>query len=87
MPRGPDREYSNRDILRYFVQTPDPVLFVSEVAEKFDKSGEWARKRLNELVENGYLNKKKPGRRSVVYWITPEGHSYWAENSDTEGSQ
>jgi len=84
--RGPDREQSNIDILRLFVETPDPVLYTNEVADAFDKSDEWARVRLNELIEEGYLNAKKPGHKSRVYWISEDGHRHYA-NATSQGRQ
>ncbi len=57
--RGPEREQSNLDILRLFVESPDPVLFAQEVSDEFGKSDEWARGRLRELIEAGYVNAKK----------------------------
>lgn len=85
--RGPEPEESDREILKQFVETPDPVLFASEIADLFDKTDEWARKRLNALVDEGHLGTKKPGHRTRVYWITPKGHRYYAESSDPSGSQ
>ncbi|GAA0217430.1 MULTISPECIES: hypothetical protein [Halobaculum] len=84
MTRGPDPSHTKVDILRQFIETPDPVLFVSEVSEYFDKSDEWARGRMNELVEDGYLDSKKPGRRTRVYWITREGREYYASTSASD---
>ncbi len=84
--RGPDREQSDTDILKLFVESPDPVLFAQEVADAFDKSDEWARVRLRELIDEGYVNAKKPGHKSRVYWITENGHRYYA-NSSSRGNQ
>jgi predicted transcriptional regulator len=50
----------------------------------FDKSDQWARDRMNELMELGYVNAKKPGHKSRVYWITEEGHRYYAESLPDE---
>lgn len=74
------------DILRVFVQSPDPVLYAQEIADLFDKSDEWARNRLEELIDEGYLNAKKPGHKSRVYWITEDGHRRYAD-SLAEGNQ
>jgi len=81
--RGPDREQSDIDILKLFVESPDPVLFAQEVADAFSKSDEWARVRLKELINEGYVNAKKPGHKSRVYWITERGHRYYADSASS----
>lgn len=86
MTRGPDPQHSNADVLQVFVESPDPVLFISEVADSFDKTDEWARGILNDLVEEGLIDTKKPGHRSRVYWITQEGRRYYAD-SVSDGAQ
>lgn len=83
MPRGPDPETPPELVLEQFVVSPDPAFVPSEIAEALGITTEGARHRMNKLVEKGYLSKKKPGERTVIYWITPAGREYYAENADS----
>jgi len=80
--RGPDPETATFRILQEFVVSPEPAFIASEIAEELDISDEGARHRLNRLVEQGLLNKKKPGPRTVIYWITEKGEVYYAEHAE-----
>jgi len=82
---GPDPSKDDIDILRYFVESPDPVLFTAELAEKMEMTTEGVRHRLNNLVERGLLRTKKPGHRTRVYWISHEGRQYYADASEDSG--
>lgn len=82
MSRGPDPEIGAVEILKQFVISPDPAFVPSEIAEELDVTTEGARHQMNNLVDRGLLAKKKPGERTVLYWITPEGKQYYAENAD-----
>lgn len=79
MPRGPDPENADVDILQEFALSKDPVLFASEIADAFGKSRQWAHGRLMDLVEDGHLNTKKAGRRSRIYWLSESGKAHLAE--------
>lgn len=83
MTRGPDPEITPLLILHEFVVSPDPAFVPSEIAEKLDVTTEGARHQMNKLVERGLLGRKKPGERTVIYWITPEGRQYYAENTSS----
>ncbi len=78
MARGPDPEIDPISILREFIISSDPAFVPSEIAESLDVTTEGARYQMNKLVESGYLDKKKPGKRTVMYWITDEGLRYYA---------
>lgn len=80
MTRGPDPEISTIDILEQFIVNPDPVFIASEIAEKLDVTEQGARHRLNKLSEDKLLRKKKPGSKTVMYWITEDGIDYYREN-------
>jgi len=54
-------------VLSVFEKAEIPVLTASEVAEKLDCSRAAAYNKLETLVENGELHKKKVGARAVVY--------------------
>jgi predicted ArsR family transcriptional regulator len=50
------------------------VVSASEVAESLDCSTDGARRKLNQLHEDGKVNSRKVGR-SVVYWIDEDSDS------------
>jgi predicted transcriptional regulator len=82
MARGPDPEIRDVDILKIFVGNQhDPAFVPTEIADELDVTTEGARHQMEKLVERGLLGKKKPGQRTVLYWITPDGYEYYAENA------
>jgi len=36
---------------------------------------------MNRLVDQGLLAKKKPGQRTVLYWITEDGKQHYVEQT------
>lgn len=84
MSRGPDPEIEEVDILRAFLSSTDPAFVPAEIAEKLDVTSEGARHQMNRLVEKGLLGKKKPGKRTVLYWITDEGRERYFDQTSTE---
>ena len=56
-----------RDILTVFEKADLPVLTASEIAEKIDCSRASAYNKLETLVEQEEIQKKKVGARAVVY--------------------
>lgn len=82
MPRGPDPEIDAISILHQFVVSPEPAFVPSEIAEGLDVSTEGARHQMEKLVERGFLKRKKPSQRTVLYWITTSGQEYYAEHGD-----
>jgi predicted ArsR family transcriptional regulator len=87
MPRGPDPKHSDEDLLQLFVENPDPVYFVTELAAELDMSEEGVRQRIESLVEDGRLLSKKPGSRTRVYWISREGKQWLREQRQGSGNQ
>jgi predicted transcriptional regulator len=81
--RGPDADIDAISVLRVFLSNSDPAFVVSEIAEDLEVTPEGARHQMNKLVERGLLAKKKPGKRTVIYWITDEGVQHYVE--ETEG--
>ena len=47
----------------------DPVATAGEVGEALDCTGQAARKKLNQLHEDGKIERKEVGARAVVWWI------------------
>lgn len=84
MTRGPDPEHSDTEILQVFVESPDPVLFATEVAESLDMTRQGVYNRLDSLVGAGLLHTKKSGARTRIYWISRRGRQYYAESSASD---
>ena len=82
MTRGPEPSVSTREVLLFFVESPDPAFTAQELADEFEKTRQWADHRLKQLKDEGYLGSKNPGGRSRFYWITSSGEQYLA---DTRG--
>ncbi|WP_075935919.1 GntR family transcriptional regulator [Halosegnis longus] len=81
MSRGPDPKIDPVELLHEFVVSPDPAFVPAEIAESFDTSAETARKAMDRLVDRGLLARKKPGERTVIYWITDDGRKHYSEES------
>jgi len=63
------------------LKTGDPAFIVSEVAAEIDGSEQGVRNRMNAMIEDGLLEKKKSGPRTVIYWPTKAGITYYAEQA------
>jgi predicted ArsR family transcriptional regulator len=63
------KQVSDEEIIAVFRETSDPAMYASEIGNVIGYTSEGARKRLDELVERGELQRKKSGKRSVVYWL------------------
>jgi len=81
MPRGPDPEIRDTDVLHVFVSSGDPAFVPSEIADRLDVTTEGARHQMDRLVDRELLSRKKPGARTVIYWITRAGREYYGENA------
>ena len=68
---GRPPETADREYLRLFVDTDDPVLFTSEIAEAVGVTQQGAFKRLAQLREQGFVDAKKGEER--VWWLTDRG--------------
>lgn len=86
MPRGPAPEADELSILRAFLSDDDPAYVLSEIAEKLGMNKETVRHQIKQkkLVERGLLARKKPGSRTVLYWITPDGTQYYVEQTGND---
>lgn len=84
MPRGPDPEIKAVDVLRIFLSSTDPAFVPAEIADELDVTTEGARHQMNRLVDEGLLERKKPGPRTVLYWITDDGRDYYFDNTASE---
>jgi len=86
VPRGPAPEADELRILRAFLSDDDPAYVLSEIADELEVNKETVRHQIKQkkLVERGLLARKKPGSRTVLYWITPEGIQHYVERTGND---
>lgn len=59
---------SDEEIIRYVEQHQEPFVTASEVADKAGFTRQTAHKRLQEMTDEGEINKKKIGASAVIWW-------------------
>jgi len=69
------RTVTDEEILDRFKNVKDPVLSAVELESIWNMSHEGIRLRLNDLVDDGKLETKKPGSSTRVYWLSAETDS------------
>jgi len=79
MSRGPDAEIKPITILSVMLASPDPAFTAAEIADELPFTNEGVRHQMNRLVDAGYLDKKKAGHRTVLYWETQAGVEYYVD--------
>jgi len=67
MPQG-KQTVSDTQIIQVMREDDDPFHAAPEVAEIFDHSRQWAHDRLASLHEDGLVERKESGERSVIWW-------------------
>lgn len=77
----PDLSEIQLAILEEMVVTPEPAFIASEFIADLEYTEEGIRYNLDQLVEQGLLDRKKPGPRTVLYWITKDGRDAYAEHA------
>jgi len=60
----------NEELTRVFNESDDPVLTAPEVAAELEITQQAAYRRLKRANDRGYVERKKTGSRSVVWWPT-----------------
>lgn len=78
---GRKETISDEEILSIFLESSDPFLTTSELADELDFTLTGIRKRLYDLDEEGYLSFKKAGN-SPVWWITDKGRKHLKEKDE-----
>ena len=68
MPQGKET-VSDEDILAAMRSSDDPVVSATEIGDHFDHTRQWAHQRLEQLYEEGMVEKKEASKRSVVWWV------------------
>lgn len=68
MAKGRGERVSDEEILAIFARIDSPVASTNEVAEQVDLGRRGTLKRLNELAEEGRIQRKKIDERRIVWW-------------------
>lgn len=63
---------TDADILKILERTSTPVMTATEIADELPIGRSAVRKRLVDLHEQGVVQRKSVGARSVVWWIVDE---------------
>lgn len=75
MPGGRKETVSDQEILQIFVESDDPFLSTSEVADHLGFSNPGTLDRLEQLFKSDYLQRKKVGN-SYAWWLTEPGREF-----------
>lgn len=67
----PQRAVESSDVYDYMTEA-EPVVTTMDVASYFDVAQPTARKRLQELVDAGYVCRRRLHHSTVVWWL-PDG--------------
>jgi CTP-dependent riboflavin kinase len=70
---GRQKRVDDAGVLREMVLHPDPVITSKELSKRIDYSQDGARRRLHDLLENGYVESRTVGSNAVVWWVTDAG--------------
>lgn len=68
VPQG-KQTVTDDDIIETMRSHCDPAFTTAELAELFDMTTEGIRRRLEKLRKEEQLYKKKPTKRTVIWWI------------------
>lgn len=68
VPQG-KQTVSDAEIVDTMEEHPDPAFITKELAEMFGMSTEGVRGRLAKLESEGAVHKKKPTKRTVIWWV------------------
>jgi len=69
---GRPKKIRDSEILNEIVSIEGPATAV-EIVENVDMKRSGMNKRLDTLVEEGFIEQKKVGANAIVYWLTDKG--------------
>ena len=69
---GRPRDVTDQEILKAVKMTFGPAT-AGDIKDQVDLNRSGVNKRLDILVEDGYLHEKRVGANAVVYWLTDNG--------------
>lgn len=81
--RGPNPSDDDVKILRLIRLREEPFATKSDLVDQMNVGSKQTRNRLDDLVEEGYLNVEKVGTTNV-YWLSDEGKRRLSEAFDGE---
>jgi DNA-binding MarR family transcriptional regulator len=73
---------SAEEVVQAIALYPEPIVTARDIHDDIGLQPASALKRLNRLVDEGYLRKKKVGSSAAVYWISDEGRDLLADNCE-----
>ena len=76
MPQG-RQTVSDDEIVAYMKRADEPAFVAHEIADQFGINDETARQRLTSLWREGRIHRKKPSKRTVMWWSDAD-HDYSA---------
>ena len=77
---GPDRQATNRQILKEIRNHYSPAVGASEIADRIEVSRQTVDRHLRELDDEGLVNTRKIGRVRV-WWLSDEGRLFLDQKS------
>lgn len=76
---GREPTVSAEKVMQAIALHPEPVVTARDIHEDLDLKPDGARERLKRLVDEGYLEMKRPGGSALVFWMTDKGRSVLAD--------
>jgi predicted ArsR family transcriptional regulator len=80
MPGRP-KDVSDEEILEAIRKTFGPAT-AGDIKEQVDLNRSGVNKRLDDLVEKGWVHDKKVGANAVVYWLSDAGKKHLQSTSE-----
>lgn len=72
---GRDPTVDTDQVMKAIALHHEPVVTARDVHEELGLKPDGARERLKRLVDEGYLEVKRPGGSALVFWMTDKGRS------------
>lgn len=63
------RVFMTDDVLEVMRQSDEPFITVGEITKQVDVTKKTVHDRLQELVDEGEVHRKKVGARAVIWWL------------------
>ena len=78
-----ESEWRSSDVryLRAIIESGDPVVTATELADEVGVSQQAAYSKLADMKDRGLVRSKKVGARARVWWITTTGRDAYRESS------
>lgn len=70
---GRPKDVSDEEILREVALARGPIVTAPELSDRLGISSSAVNKRLDSLVEEGYIKQREVGAKAIVYWLSEDG--------------